>query len=145
MYFSVFTLLTAALAGTAISHPPTVKRGSLVAEASGFAVRVEQGVHTSQVENELFNILGGEKVLRIEKTLKNTLADRLTSLSEKGTQGAQSQAGLIQAVLEAVAMLLEGLSLDEVNAFLDEATDGALSDLEDALGIYDLLEELGLA
>lgn len=42
-----------------------VKRGSLVAEASGFAVRVEQGVHTSQVENELFNILGGEKVLRV--------------------------------------------------------------------------------
>lgn len=73
------------------------------------------------------------------------MADRLVSLSEKGTQGAQSQAGLIQAVLEAVAMLLEGLSLDEVNAFLDEATDGALSDLEDALGIYDLLEELDLA
>ena len=42
-------------------------------------------------------------------------------------------------------MLLEGLGLDEVNAFLDEATGGALTDLEEAIGIYDLLEELGLA
>ena len=69
----------------------------------------------------------------------------MISLSQRKTQEAGSQAGLIQAVLEAVAMLLEGLGLDEVNAWLDEETGGALTKLEDAVGITDLLEELGLA
>lgn len=73
------------------------------------------------------------------------MGDRLISLSEKGAQGSNSQAGIIQAVLEAIAMLMEGLGLDEVNSFLDEATGGALTDIEEALGIYDLLEGLGIA
>lgn len=83
--------------------------------------------------------------LQVEKILGESLGDRLISLSQKGTQQVGSQASLIEAVLEALAMLVEGLGLDEVNAFLDEATGGELTKLEDAVGITDLLEELGLA
>ena len=42
-------------------------------------------------------------------------------------------------------MLAEGLGLDEVNDFLNEATGGALKSLEDAAGITELLRRLGLA
>ena len=69
----------------------------------------------------------------------------MISLSQTANQQAGSQAGLIETVLEAIAMLAEGLGLDEVNDFLNEATGGALKSLEDAAGITELLRRLGLA
>jgi hypothetical protein len=42
-------------------------------------------------------------------------------------------------------MLEEGLGVTAVNAFLDEATGGAITSLEDALGVTDVYKALGLA
>jgi hypothetical protein len=41
-------------------------------------------------------------------------------------------------------MYLNGLGYDEVNAFLDDATNGLYTDLNDALGVTDIDEALGL-
>jgi len=42
-------------------------------------------------------------------------------------------------------MLEDGLGVTAVNEFLDEATGGAITSIEDALGVSDVLVALGLA
>ena len=44
----------------------------------------------------------------------------------------------------AVGKLGEGLGLDQVNAWLGEATGGYFTDVEDALGIPDIEKALGI-
>lgn len=41
-------------------------------------------------------------------------------------------------------MLLEGLGINDVNAFLDSATGGAISSLTEALGVDDIEAALGI-
>lgn len=77
---------------------------------------------------------------QLEDALGVTFAEYLLGLSKKG-----AAPGTIQAIGEAVAMLESGLGLPEVEAFLDNATGGAITSLEDALGVTDVLKALGLA
>lgn len=42
-------------------------------------------------------------------------------------------------------MLEDGLGVTAVNEFLDKATGGAISSIEDALGVTDVLEAIGAA
>lgn len=42
-------------------------------------------------------------------------------------------------------MLEEGVGVTAINQFLDDATGGAITSLEDALGVTDLYKALGLA
>jgi hypothetical protein len=42
-------------------------------------------------------------------------------------------------------MLLDGLGLRDVNDYLDQQTGGAITNLEDALGVTDIEVALGLA
>jgi hypothetical protein len=41
-------------------------------------------------------------------------------------------------------MLEDGLGVTAVNKFLDESTGGAITSIEDALGVTDVLKALGL-
>lgn len=77
---------------------------------------------------------------QLEDLLGVSFAEFLLGLSDEG-----AAPGVIQAVGEAVAMLLNGVGLDSVNAFLDSATGGAVTDLSETLGVTDLEKALGLA
>ena len=76
---------------------------------------------------------------QLEEALGVSFAEKLLSLSDK-----DAQPGLLQAVGKAVGMLLEGLGVYEVNAFLDSATGGAVSSLTEILGIDDIEAALGI-
>lgn len=68
-----------------------------------------------------------------------TFAEKLLHLSKKG-----ASPGLLQAVGEGVALLLKGVGLPEIDKFLDNVTGGALTSLEEALGVTDLEKALNL-
>lgn len=53
--------------------------------------------------------------------------------------------GAVQVIGQGIAMVLEGVGVPEVNAFIDSATGGAVSSLEAALGVTDVEKALGLA
>lgn len=57
-------------------------------------------------------------------------------------EGATS--GAIQAIGQAIAMVINGTGLDEVNQFLNKATGGKFTDLAKCLGVPDVKKALGL-
>lgn len=78
-------------------------------------------------------------IYKLEGALGVTFAEKLLGLSESG-----AGPGVVQAVGEGVAMILQGVGLPEIDSFLDATTGGAISSLEGALGVTDLEKALGL-
>ena len=68
-----------------------------------------------------------------------TFAEYLLGLSKEG-----AAPGVIQAVGEAVAMIESGLHIDVVDAWLDSVTGGAVTSLEETLGVTDIEKALGI-
>jgi hypothetical protein len=61
-----------------------------------------------------------------------------------GLSKSGADPGAIQAVGEAVAMLLQGVGVPQIDAFLNAATGGTICSLEKALGVPDIEKTLGL-
>ncbi|KAL7957338.1 hypothetical protein V8C34DRAFT_305873 [Trichoderma compactum] len=134
--------------GTGLAAP--LARRSLVSDVGGLLEGITQGVVVDVVtlETQLIALLG-PIVQKIEAVLPGTLADKLVSLvqSVEGNVVATTANidNVVQIVGEALAMVAQGVDLSAVNAYLNAATGGALTTLEDALGVDNLAEVLGLA
>lgn len=79
-------------------------------------------------------------LVQLEDALGVTFAEFELGLLEEG-----ADPGTVQAIGEAVAMLMDGTGITAVNEFLDNTTGGAITSIEDALGVTDVLEALGIA
>lgn len=69
-----------------------------------------------------------------------TFAEKLLGLSDKG-----ASPGDLQSIGKAVFYLERGLGIEDVDKLLDTLTGGAVTSLEDALGVTDLEDALGIA
>ena len=76
---------------------------------------------------------------QLEEALGVPFAEKLLGISDES-----ADPGLIQHIGKAVGMLLQGIGLDDVEAWLDGVTGGAVSSLSEALGIPDVLAALGI-
>lgn len=74
----------------------------------------------------------------MEKSLGGVpLANKFLDLIHGGLKPAA-----VQAIGQALAMVQSGLPIDTVNAYLNQATGGAVANLENTLGASDLVSAL---
>ncbi|KID74441.1 hypothetical protein MBR_06540, partial [Metarhizium brunneum ARSEF 3297] len=152
-------LASSALAVPTMSASELSQR-SLITQVGNVVLQLEDGVGVTAVEGTLDTLLGGAlpkvclllvprppaacirltPLVQLEDALGVTFSEKLLGLSRSG-----AGPGAVQAVGEAVAMLLQGIGLPQVDAFLDSATGGAMSSLEGALGVTDIEKALHLS
>ncbi|EFY92118.1 hypothetical protein J3458_004360 [Metarhizium acridum] len=128
------TILVAALAGTAFAAP--YKR-SVISKVTSVLGGVSGNTGASQLENQLQGVFGGS-LAQIEQALGGVpLANKLLDLIHGGLTPAAAQ-----AIGQGLAMVQSGLPINAVNAFLNQATNGAVANLENTLGASDLVGAL---
>ncbi|KAG8414187.1 hypothetical protein J3459_014971 [Metarhizium acridum] len=128
------TILVAALAGTAFAAP--YKR-SVISDVTSVLGGVSGNTGASQLENQLQGVFGGS-LAQIEQALGGVpLANKLLDLIHGGLTPAAAQ-----AIGQGLAMVQSGLPINAVNDFLNQATNGAVANLENTLGASDLVGAL---
>ncbi|KAH7312611.1 hypothetical protein B0I35DRAFT_411314 [Stachybotrys elegans] len=147
MRFSWTSVVFALAASTAVAAVPLgahIKFAdqaprSLITGVGNALAELQEGLGVTAVEAKLDALLGNS-LTKLEDALGVTFAEWALGLLDEG-----ASPGTIQAIGEGIAMILDGAGVTAVNEFLDETTGGAITSLEDALGVTDILVALGLA
>lgn len=119
--------------------PHTTDRRSLVTELGDLVSGIEDGLGVTAIEDELDKVLGGG-LSELEEKLGVTFAEKLLHLSKEG-----ASPGDLQAVGKGIYYLEEGLGVNAIDDFLDKETGGAITSIEDALGVTDIEDALGIS
>ncbi|TWU78436.1 hypothetical protein ED733_008851 [Metarhizium rileyi] len=129
------TTVTVALAGTAFAAP--YKRSILTDVTNVLSdVNVNNTV-VHQLESQLHSVFQ-DLLPQVEKALGGIpLANKLLELVRSGLKPVA-----IQAIGQALAMVQSGLPINAVNSFLNEVTNGTVTNLENTLGANDLVGSL---
>ncbi|RFU81016.1 hypothetical protein TARUN_1199 [Trichoderma arundinaceum] len=150
MRFGLATVFLATIVGTGLTAPLTAERRSLLGAVGGLLGGVTQGVVVDVIglETQLTTLLG-PIVQQIETALPDgvTLATKLVSLANGIGAKASADLGvnnLVQIVGEAIAMVAQGVDINAVNAYLNAATGGAVTTLEGALGINNIVQVISV-